>query len=178
GGAEQAVGAGGAVGDDLFPGLDRERNGGGVLQSGRRVRHHFHQGQPRQHGGAQAGPKLLQRQPAQLRQARLARVGPEREELLAVGDGQLAERGVPPLVRHPGERRGGEREGRIPCRHQIGEVRRGDGRGHGRGFFFVVAVALVVSAFFVVSGAGGLGSSWTPLACPVTVHRSTLSPFR
>src|SRR3989449_111886 len=80
--------------------------------------------------------------------------------------------------RHPGERRGGEREGRIPCRHQIGEVRRGDGRGHGPGFFFVVAVALVVSAFFVVSGAGGLGSSWTPLACPVTVHRSTLSPFR
>src|SRR6266480_3222436 len=116
--------------------------------------------------------------PFQRRQPRVARVGAEHEELLAVGDGQLAERGAARLIRHAGQRGGGERERRIPCRHQIGEVPGGNGRCHGPGFFFVVAVVLVVSAFFVVSVAGGRGSSWTPSAAPVTVHRSTLSPFR
>src|SRR3989442_2340828 len=104
-------------------------------------------------------------------------MGPEREELLAVGDGQIGERGAAPVVRYAGQRGRGERERRIACPDQIGEVARGDGRCHARGFFFVVAVVLVLSVFFVVSGAGGLGSSWTPLACPVTVTRSTLSPF-
>src|SRR3989442_16004994 len=81
------------------------------------------------------------------------------------------------LVRHAGGRGRGERQRRIACRNQVGEMPGGDGRGHGRGFFFVVAADLVVSACFVVSGAGGRGSSWTPSARPVTVTRSTLSPF-
>src|SRR3989441_5425595 len=87
-------------------------------------------------------------------------MGPEREELLAVGDGQIAERGAARVVRYAGQRGRGERERRIACPDQIGEVARGDGRCHARGFFFVVAVVLVLSVFFVVSGAGGLGSSW------------------
>src|SRR5712691_10124928 len=105
-------------------------------------------------------------------------MGAEREELLTVGDGQLAECGAAPLVRHAGERGGGERERRVACRDQVGQVPGGSGRGHGPGFLLVVGITLVVSAFFVVSGgAGGRGSSWTPSARPVTVTRSILSPF-
>src|ERR1700716_2752228 len=99
-------------------------------------------------------------------------MGPEGEELLAVGNGQIAERGAARVVRHAGERGGGQRERRIPGCDQVGDVPGGDRRCHGRGFF------LVESALVVSGGAGGLGSSCTPLARPVTAHRSTLSPFR
>src|SRR5207249_2130597 len=109
------------------------------------------------HRRPETGAKLFHRQPAQLGRARPAGVRAQLEEFLPVGDREVPERRAPVLVRHPGERRGGERERGVPGGEQVGDHRLG-------GFFLVVS-----------AGTGGLGSSCTPLAPPVTNTLSTRS---
>src|SRR6266571_4958338 len=155
GGVEQPIRGARPVAPQLGPRLRGERDRRVVVRDAHRVGDDLHEREPRQHGRAETGAKLLHRQSAEIRQARAAGVGAQLEELLPEGDREVTEGRAAVLVGHAGERRGGERERGVPGGEQVGDHRLG-------GFFLVVS-------------AGGLGSSCTPLAPPVTNTLSTRS---
>src|SRR2546427_8561286 len=123
------------------------------------------------------GAGIVHRQTAGLGEARSLGVGAQLQKLVAIGDGQLPERGPAALVGDAHQGRRGEGERRVVRPEELGEARRG-GRGERGGDRRLVHRALGRVAVVSLAGGGGGGSRGGPAARPVTRTRSILSPRR
>ena len=107
-----------AVGRQARVDVGRERDGRLSPQRADGKHQHFEHGEAWQHGRGEIRPRVVDRKRACVLHLPLG-VGPELEELLAIGDGQIAERGAALVVGDARERGNGEREGGVARRKQI-----------------------------------------------------------
>ena len=156
-----------AIGRHAVPHRRRECHRDLAPQRPHRQHDHLEHGQTRQHGGGEIRARLIHGQAARVLRIALG-VRAQLEERLAIGDGEVAERGAALIVRNVRERRRGERERRITSREEIGQPLEAHGIGGGGGG----ATGFVVSAG---TGRGGRGSRCTPSALPATTTRSMRS---
>src|SRR2546422_4684716 len=123
------------------------------------------------------GGGIVPRKTAGLGEARSLGVGAQLQELVAVGDGQLPERGPAALVGDAHQGRRGEGERRVVRPEELGEARRG-GRGERGDGRRLVHRALGRFAVVSLAGGGGAGSRGSPSAPPGTGTPSVFLPRR
>ena len=103
------------------PYFGRERDGHVAPQCAHRQHDHFEHREARQHGRREIGPRIVDRQTAGVLCFALG-MRAQLQELLAIGDGEVAERAMPLRVGNARQRGGRERERRVARREQVREA--------------------------------------------------------
>ncbi len=169
-----------AVVGDIEPHVQRERDGRLAPESADGQGHDVELRQPREHGVAEMGAHVVAGELRGVRGPRPHGFLLQGQVVLAVGDRQLRERGAAERVRDARQRGDPERERRAAHGEQLCQAGREWPGGHRVPFGFVAGAFPPLTLSLAVlsgGGAGGMGSSCTPSACPVTITRSILSPF-
>ncbi len=132
---------------------------------------HLQHRESRQDRRREVGAGVVHRQAARVRHLAFG-VGLELEKLLAIGNGELAERGATLVVGDARQRSGRERERRVAPRQEVGKalepVHGTAGGGGGGGAGGCEGPAL----FRLSATTAGRGSRCTPSDLPATVTRS------